>query len=83
VGCPRLADEPRVLSLVVDQGMNSMEVGGEEKRGKESRLICLYIDWIDGNSIGQDPLIYIEGRWSYPSMKPLQVLFSKFSMSLE
>jgi hypothetical protein len=38
-----------------------MEVDGEEKRGKRSRLICLYDDWIDGNSIGHDPLIYIEG----------------------
>jgi hypothetical protein len=40
--------------------MNNMEVGREEKRGKESRLICLYVDWIDGNSIGHDSLIYIE-----------------------
>jgi hypothetical protein len=63
--------------------MNSMEVKGEEKRGKRSRLICLYDDWIDGNSIGHDPLIYIEGGWSYPSRKPLQALFSKFSTSLE
>jgi hypothetical protein len=41
--------------------MNSMEVEGEEKMGKRSRLIYLYDDWIDGNSIGHDPLIYIEG----------------------
>jgi hypothetical protein len=41
--------------------MNIMEVEGEEKMGKWSRLICLYVDWIDGNSIGPDPLIYIEG----------------------
>jgi hypothetical protein len=41
--------------------MNIMEVEGEEKMGKRSRLICLYVDWIDGNSIGHDPLIYIEG----------------------
>jgi hypothetical protein len=40
--------------------MNSMEVEGEEKRGKINRLICLFDDWIDGNSIGHDPLIYIE-----------------------
>jgi hypothetical protein len=45
----------------MDQGMNSMEVEGEEKRGKRGRLICLYGDWIDGNSIDYDPLIYIEG----------------------
>jgi hypothetical protein len=45
----------------MDQGMNNMEVEGEEKRGKKSRLICLYDDWIDGNSIGHDPFIYIEG----------------------
>jgi hypothetical protein len=32
-GCPRSAGEPRVPSLVVDQGMNSMEVEGEEKKG--------------------------------------------------
>jgi hypothetical protein len=30
-----LAGKPRTLSLVVDQGMNSMEVEGEEKRVKE------------------------------------------------
>jgi hypothetical protein len=60
-GCPKSADEPRAPSLVMDQGMNSMEVEGEEKRGKRSRLVCLYVDWIDGNSIGHDPLIYIEG----------------------
>ena len=24
-------------------------------------MICLYVDWIDGNSIDHDPLIYIEG----------------------
>jgi hypothetical protein len=45
----------------MDQGMNNMEVEGEEKRGKMSRLICLYDDWIDENSIGHDPLIYREG----------------------
>jgi hypothetical protein len=45
----------------MDQGMNNMEVEGEEKRGKKSRLICLYDDWIDGNPIGHDPLIYREG----------------------
>jgi hypothetical protein len=50
-----------VPPLVVDQGINSKEVEGEEKKGKRSRLICLYDDWIDGNSIGHDPLIYIEG----------------------
>jgi hypothetical protein len=41
--------------------MNSMEVEGEEKRGKRNRLICLLDDWIDVNSIGHDPLIYIVG----------------------
>jgi hypothetical protein len=30
--------------LVVDQGMNSIEVEGEEKRGKRIRLISLYVD---------------------------------------
>jgi hypothetical protein len=45
----------------MDQGMSNMEVEGEEKRGKRSRLIGLYVDWIDRNSIGHDPLIYIEG----------------------
>jgi hypothetical protein len=62
--------------------MNSMEVEGEEKGGKMNRLICLFDDWIDGNSIGHDPLIYIEG-WSYPSRKYLRALFSKFPMSLD
>jgi hypothetical protein len=46
--------------------MNSMEVEGEEKRDKRSRLIGLYVDWIDGNSIGHDPLIYIEGGGLIP-----------------
>jgi hypothetical protein len=59
LGCPRLVGKPRTSSLVVDQGMNNMEVKGEDKRGKKSRLICLCDDWIDGNSIGHDPLIYI------------------------
>jgi hypothetical protein len=39
-GCPRSAVKPRALSLVMDQGMNSMEVGEESKRGR-SRLIFL------------------------------------------
>jgi hypothetical protein len=30
--CPRLAGKPRASSLVVDQGMNSMEVEEEGKR---------------------------------------------------
>jgi hypothetical protein len=59
-GCPRLAGKPRTSSLVVDQEMNNMELEGEEKRGKRSILIYLYDDWIDGNSIGHYPLIYIE-----------------------
>jgi hypothetical protein len=44
----------------MEQGMNNMEVEREDKRDKRSRMICLYDDWIDGNSIGHDPLIYIE-----------------------
>jgi hypothetical protein len=59
-GYPRLAGKPRTSSLVMDQWMKSMEVEGEEKRDKKSRLIYLYVDWIDGNSIGHDPLIYIK-----------------------
>jgi hypothetical protein len=54
-----LAGEPRAPSLVVDQGMNIMEVEGEEKRDKRNRLICLFDDLIDEISIGHDPLIYI------------------------
>jgi hypothetical protein len=46
----------------MDQGMNSMEIEGEEKRGKRSRLICLYDDWVVENSIGRDPRVYIEGE---------------------
>jgi hypothetical protein len=38
-GCPRSAGKPRAPSLVVDQGMNNMEIGEESKRGR-SRLIC-------------------------------------------
>jgi hypothetical protein len=45
----------------VDQGMNSMEVEGEEKMAKKNRLICLYDDWIVENSIDRDSLVYIEG----------------------
>jgi hypothetical protein len=43
-----------------------MEVEGELKMDKKSRLICLYDDWIDENSIGHDPLIYIEGGGLIP-----------------
>jgi hypothetical protein len=50
----------------MDQGMNSMQVEEEEKMGKRSRLICLYDDWIVENSIGRDPLIYIEGDGLIP-----------------
>ena len=36
-GCPRSAGKPRVPSLVVDQGMNSMEVGEEGEKE--------FVDW--------------------------------------
>jgi hypothetical protein len=39
--------------------MNNMEVGEDSKRDR-SRLICCVDDWIDENSIGRDPLVYIE-----------------------
>jgi len=29
-------------------------------------LVCVYVDRIDGNSIGHDPLIYIEGGGLIP-----------------
>jgi hypothetical protein len=38
-GCPRPVGKPKAPSLVVNQGMNIMEVGEESKRGR-SRLIC-------------------------------------------
>jgi hypothetical protein len=59
--------------------MNSMEVEGEEKRGKRSRLICLYDDWIDGNSIGHDPLIYREGGGLIPVENLSKAYFLSFS----
>jgi hypothetical protein len=62
----------------MDQGMNIMEVEGKEKRGKKSRLICLYDDWIDGNSIGHDPLIYIEGGGLIPVENLSKAYFSSF-----
>jgi hypothetical protein len=55
-----------------------MEVEGEEKRGKRSRLICLYDDWIDGNSIGHDPLIYIEEGGFIPVGNFSKPYFSSF-----
>jgi hypothetical protein len=63
----------------MDQGMNNMEVEGEKKRGKRSRLICLYDDWIDGNSIGHDPLIYIEVGGLIPVGNPSKAYFLSFS----
>jgi hypothetical protein len=63
----------------MDQGMNNIEVEGEEKRGKSSRLICLYVDWIDGNSIGHDPLIYIEGGDLIPVGNLSKAYFLSFS----
>jgi hypothetical protein len=59
--------------------MNIMEIEGEEKGGKRSRLICLYDDWIDGNSIGHDPLIYIEGGGLIPVENLSKPYFSSFS----
>ena len=50
--------------------MNNMEVGKESKGVKEQIGLCFH-DWIDGNSILHDPLICIEGGWSYPRRKPL------------
>jgi hypothetical protein len=61
--------------------MNSMEVEGEEKRGKRSRLIYLYDDWIDGNSIGNDPLIYIEGGGLIPVGNLSKAYFPRFPHS--
>jgi hypothetical protein len=62
----------------VDEGMNNMEVEGEEKRGKRSRLICLFDDWIDRNSIGHDPLIYKEGDGLIPVGNLSQAYFLSF-----
>jgi hypothetical protein len=58
--------------------MNSMEVEGEEKRGKRSRLICFYDDWIDGNSIGHDPPIYMEGVGLIPVGNLFKAYFLSF-----
>jgi hypothetical protein len=58
--------------------MNSMEVEGEEKRGKRSRLICLYDDWIDENSIGHGPIIYIEGGGLIPVENLSKAYFPSF-----
>jgi hypothetical protein len=58
--------------------MNSMEVEGEDKIGKRSRLICLYNDWIDENSIGYDPLKYIEGGGLIPVRNLSKTYFPSF-----
>jgi hypothetical protein len=55
-----------------------MEVEGEEKRGKKSRLICLYVDWIDENSIGHYPLIYIDGGGLIPVENLSKAYFLSF-----
>jgi hypothetical protein len=62
----------------VDQRKNSIEVEEEEKRGKRSRLICLYVDWIDGISIDHDPLIYIEGVGLIPVGNLFKAYFLSF-----
>jgi hypothetical protein len=58
--------------------MNNMEVEGVEKRDKRSRLICLYDDWIVGNSVGHDPPIYIEGVGLIPVGNLFNAYFSSF-----
>jgi hypothetical protein len=58
--------------------MNNMEVEGEGKRGKKNRLICLYDDWIYGNSISHDPLIYIEGAGLIPVGNLSKAYFPSF-----
>jgi hypothetical protein len=58
--------------------MNNMKVEGEEKSGKRSRLIGLYVDWIDENSIGHDPLIYIEGGGLIPIENISKAYFPSF-----
>jgi hypothetical protein len=64
--------------------MNNM---GLEKRAKgvgvEVVDLWCFDDWIDGNLISHDPLIYRERGWFYPSRKPLEAFFSKFPTSLE
>jgi hypothetical protein len=57
--------------------MNSIEVGEESKRGR-SRLICLFDDWIDGDSIGHDPLTYIEGGGLIPVGNLSKAYFPSF-----
>jgi hypothetical protein len=42
---------------------------------------CVFDDWMVENSIGYDPLIYIEGGWSYPGRKYVQGKISKFPTS--
>jgi hypothetical protein len=44
---------------------------------------CKNDDWMLDNSIGHDPLVYIEGVVLYPSRKPFQDVFSKFHTSSE
>jgi hypothetical protein len=58
--------------------MNNTEVEGEEERGKRSRLICLYVDWIDEISIGHDPLIYIEEVGLIPIVNLFKAYFPSF-----
>jgi hypothetical protein len=58
--------------------MNNMEIGEESKRGR-SRLILLCLTWIDGNSIGHDPLIYIyRGGGLIPVGNLSKTYFSSF-----
>jgi hypothetical protein len=50
--------------------MNNMGVREDGKMVGVEVVDWFFDDWIDGNLIGHDPLIYIEG-WSHPSRKPL------------
>ena len=49
--------------MVVDQGRNSIKVGEE---GKREFVDWFCVDWIVGDSITHDPLIFIEGSGLIP-----------------
>jgi hypothetical protein len=55
-----LARLPRMPLNLVGKLIEQQETLREENYGKGVDMLC-FDDWIDGNSIGYDPLIYIEG----------------------
>jgi hypothetical protein len=55
------ARPPKIPTNLVEKLARQQERLRRRNLGKEMDSFIFFVDWIDGNSIGHDPLIYIEG----------------------